>query len=72
MNSKLIGYEEAKAKLKQLESIQKQYKKALKSRRVKGYLQSTIYLKKQEINMYLSIIHAHKEARKYYGKLKYE
>lgn len=78
MNNKLISYEEAKERLKVLEQIQGKQK--LQTKTVKDNyictraelvkeLNKRIADRKQEINLLLSIIHAHKQARKYYGKL---
>ena len=72
MNNKLTDYKQAVENLKELE---------LKQCRAKGrllhmtdivsraFLQETIHCLKIEINKALSLVIAHKQARKYYGKL---
>ena len=76
MNNKLIGYEEAKERLRLLEKCQRSDKKWISTpsllRNTKRIINMQIRIRdrKEEINLLLSIIHAHKQARKYYGKMK--
>ncbi len=63
MNSKLLGYEGAVEKLKQLEKIQRFFKKFR--------LQSLAAQKRKEINYLLSIIAAEKRARKLWAEVEY-
>ena len=74
MNNKLITYEEAKQRLKILEYSQKRDKRMLKNGNLLIEVRPTVQMRKnnrtERINMLLSIIHAHKQARKYYGKMK--
>lgn len=76
MNNKLISYEDAVKKLRLME-VQQTFNKTLKHHSTfkqdlekTSKLQQIIHLQTKEINILLSIIHAHKQARKYYGKLR--
>jgi len=66
MNNKLIGYDEAVGMIQDLEKQQKVNKRRRRSlgqiRRSNS--QSLVELTKKEINILLSLIHAHKQARK--------
>jgi len=67
-----LSYEEALKKLKLNESVIKVQKKLLqKSKRpdIQRYVQELIRQNRNTINLLLSIIHAHKKARKLYGEL---
>lgn len=74
MNSKLIGYDEAVEKVKELEQRQHDYKRVAKLQSSQGsgrnIYQSSVDLRKVEINTLLSIIAAHKQARRMYGVLR--
>jgi hypothetical protein len=72
MNTKLIGYDEAVKKLKELGIQQMQYKKYQRKtptlcREWNKILQKNYMSRKKDINMLLSIVSAHKEARRMYG-----
>lgn len=73
MNSKLLSYEDAKKKLKPLEDLQREAKKKRKYKFANFNsmydLQGRALIRKKEINYLLSIIAAHKVARKLYGEL---
>ena len=73
MNSKLLGYEEAVAELKVLEREQRSAKKYRKLRNevAKKGLQIIRNRKVKEINLLLSLIAAHKKARRMYGLLQH-
>jgi hypothetical protein len=75
MNKKVLSYEQAVEALKQLESEQIDEKRRLSkfgdrngmmSGRQKGISDRRVI-----INLYVSIIAAHKQARKLYGKVNY-
>jgi len=70
MNSKEIGYEEAKKRLYLLEKAQKFIKK-LRSDTVEGnrVKQENLYNRKKEINYLLSIVASEKRARYLYWQL---
>jgi len=75
MNSKLIGYDEAVERLKRLATIQRITKKSSRKSRLpplyrEGY-QRSIIKRKSDINLLLSIIDAHKKARKLYEEARY-
>jgi hypothetical protein len=74
MNSKLIGYDEAVEKIKDLEQRQHDYKRVAKLQSSQGsgrnIYQSSVDLRKVKINTLLSIIAAHKQARRMYGVLR--
>lgn len=67
-----MSYEEAVKQLKVLEKYQRTTKKYRKSagRFTKMSMQRDLHLKTKEINMLLSLISAHKQARRMYGILK--
>ena len=75
MNSRLIGYKDAVKKLKVIGKEQQRDKKYIAAYGDKFkqmyFKQSRISKRKVVINFLLSIIAAHKQARKLYGQLKY-
>jgi len=75
MNNKLLSYDEAVKRLKDLESSQKFYKRILtKDKRpneLRALYQSQLILRKDKINTLLSLIDAHKRARKLYEEARY-
>lgn len=70
MNNKLISYEEAKIKLKDLESIQRIYKgyRKHKGEASRSAGQKMASSNKHEINMILNIIYLHKQSRKLWAE----
>ena len=73
MNNKLLGYDEAVGKLQELEKNQRLFKKIrLRSTRQEmARDQKHIESNKNIINMLLSIIAAHKQARKLFEQARY-
>lgn len=71
MNNKLMGYEAAIKRLKELEKVQKLKKRFSKHPHYDSAkkFQSEYVKAKKEINLLLSIIAAEKRARKLFGKL---
>ena len=73
MNNKLLSYEDAVKQLKPLEDFQREAKKSRKYKfanfNIMYDIQGRALARKKEINLLLSIIAAHKLARKLYGKL---
>lgn len=74
MNNKLLSYEDAVEELKVLEQYQRNNKgwRGIQARccQKNGNVhQTAIAVRKKEINLLLSIIAAHKSARKLYGKV---
>lgn len=68
-----LDYEAAKKRLKQEEKVIKIQKKFLKRARdpqLQSYLRDCIRKKRDTINLLLSVIHAHKSARKLFGELR--
>ena len=75
MNSKLISYEEAVESLKELGKEQHNYKKYHRKtptlcQEWNKILQRAYMSRKKEINMLLSLVAAHKDARRLYGTLR--
>lgn len=75
MNSRLISYDEAVKKLKELGEEQSNYKRYQRKtptlcREWNKILQRNYEKRKKEINLYLSIVSAHKDARRFYGVIK--
>jgi len=72
MNNKAIGYKDAVKKLKELERVQREHKRILRisTSALRGMYQMRINADKDNINLLLSLISAHKQARYYYGVIK--
>lgn len=73
MNNKLVTYEESVKLLKKLERDQKFNKHCMRksgSIEMRKLYQSRFESLKDNINVILSLIAAHKEARRMFGKLK--
>lgn len=73
MNNKLIGYDEAVGMLQELEKRQKIEKQRRKSSSTirRELSQSLVEFNKDSINALLSIVDAHKQARKLYEEVRY-
>lgn len=71
MNNKLLSYDEAVETLKDLEKIQRSVKKRRRSTTstFRSIQQAKVSANKKEINILLSLIAAHKQARLLYGTL---
>lgn len=76
MNNKLLNYEDAIKLLKKEETLQRIRKAKFKLWKRTGkdveasFIQSVIKKEKYNINLILSLISAHKESRRLFGKLK--
>lgn len=73
MNKELLGYEDAVKAVKVLEKRQRYYKNNRKRKYshiiVKDFQDSEYLKRKKDIKILLSLIAAHKQARKLYGTL---
>jgi len=72
MNNKLVEYDDAVYQLQEKEVIQRIYKSLKKCLlpELRSLVQKAQEINREEINYLLSLIHAHKKARKMYGLLK--
>jgi len=71
MNNKLLSYDDAVEELKKLEKFQRSVKKRRRStyNPLRTIHQARVSANKKEINILLSLIAAHKQARHLYGIL---
>ena len=69
MNNKLLSYEDAVKELKNSVEVQVCFKKLSKIKQLQKPYMKYAFDNKNKINLILSIIAAHKLARKLYGKL---